>query len=168
MDFRITGLSPQPFQSLFAQHDQALAKLGVQRCFADDAAGYPCRVSLAHAAPGEELILLSYEHQDACSPYRASGPIFVRKTATAAFAATNVIPHPVRVRLLSIRAYDTKGLIVEAEVVDGSEIESLIERFFAIEEVAYLHAHYARRGCYACRVDRGQASNRGSIQTLSP
>ncbi|MEQ1516688.1 MAG: DUF1203 domain-containing protein, partial [Usitatibacteraceae bacterium] len=64
------------------------------------------------------------------------------------------IPEPVRARLLSVRAYDTDDLIVVADVVDGKEIESLIEKFFAQEDVAYLHIHYARRGCYACRVDR--------------
>lgn len=154
MDFRITGLSPKPFQSLFNLTDAALAELGAQRCIADDATSFPCRVSVAHAAPGEELILVSYEHQGAQSPYRAAGPIFVRKAATASYAATNAIPEPVRVRLLSVRAYDANGFIVDAEVADGKEIEVLIERFFANGKVAYLHVHYARRGCYACRVDR--------------
>ena len=99
MDFRITGLSPQPFQSLFALSDAALAEIGVQRCFADAPNSYPCRVSIADAEPGEELILLSWEHQPAHSPYRAAGPIFVRRSAHCAFVATNVIPDPVRVRL---------------------------------------------------------------------
>lgn len=154
MDFQISGLSPQPFKSLFALNDAALAELGAQRCFAEDASSYPCRVSLAHAEPGEELLLLSYEHQKAHSPYRAAGPIFVRKVVTSAFLATNVIPDPVRSRLLSVRAYDAKGIIVEADVVEGKEIETLIARFFDREDVTYLHIHYARRGCYACRVDR--------------
>ncbi len=154
MDFRITGLSPEPFQPLFGLTDAALADLGARRCTADDGASFPCRVSVAHAEPGEELILLSYEHQGAHSPYRAAGPIYVRKNATAAFAATNLIPDPVRARLLSVRAYDAQNLIVEAEVVEGSEIEAQIARFFARANVSYLHIHYARRGCYACRVDR--------------
>ena len=154
MNFQIRGLSPQPFQPLFALTDVALAEMGAERCFADDAASYPCRVSVAHAEPGEELLLLSYEHQDAHSPYRAAGPIFVRKSAHSAFVATNVIPEPVRTRLLSVRAYDAQGLIVDADVVDGSKIETLIKRFFALHDVSYLHIHYARRGCYACRVDR--------------
>ena len=156
MDFRITGLSPELFQPLFALADTALAGLAVQRTIADDATGFPCRISLAHAAPGEELMLLSFEHQGAHSPYRASGPIFVRKAATQ-FDEINLIPEPVRSRLLSVRAYDIEGLIVVADVVDGKEIESLIEKFFAEEEVEYLHIHYARRGCFACRVDRTAA-----------
>ena len=30
----------------------------------------------------------------------------------------------------------------------------LFARFFCDEQVAYLHSLYARRGCFACRVDR--------------
>ena len=43
----------------------------------------------------------------------------------------------------------------DAEVVEGDALEALIARFFADESVAYLHVHNARRGCYACRIDRG-------------
>jgi hypothetical protein len=43
---------------------------------------------------------------------------------------------------------------VDADVVDGAEAEPLIERYLARGDVAYLHIHYARRGCFACRVDR--------------
>jgi hypothetical protein len=155
MNFRITGLSPEPFKAIFRLDEAELAARGAQRVFADDSSpGYPCRVSLAHATPGEELILMSYPHQAAHSPYRASGPIFARRSASVAFDAVNTVPDPVRVRLLSVRAYDANDTIVEAEVVDGCVIESLIDRFFQCEEVAYLHLHYARSGCYACRVDR--------------
>lgn len=154
MNFRITGLFPESFRAIFSLNDAELATLGAQRAFADDSTGFPCRVSLTHAAPGEELILISYAHQTARSPYQAAGPIFVRKAATVACEAVNKVPEPVRIRLLSVRAYDTTDMIVEADVVDGVEVESLIDRYFEREDVAYLHIHYARRGCYACRVDR--------------
>lgn len=155
MNFRISGLSPEPFKAIFQLNDADLAARGAQRVFADDSTpGYPCRVSLAHAAQGEELILLSFEHQPARSPYHAAGPIFARKSATIAFNAVNAVPEPVRVRLLSVRAYDADDMIVEAEVVDGSAVESMIDRYFQRDDVAYLHVHYARRGCFACRVDR--------------
>ena len=155
MNFRTTGLSPEPFKPVFQLDADALAAIGAQRIFADDVLpGYPCRVSLAHALPGEELILMSYEHQPGHSPYRAAGPIFARKSALTTFNKINTVPEPVRVRLLSVRAYDRDDMIVEAEVIEGKEIESLIERYFERVDVAYLHLHYARRGCYACRVDR--------------
>lgn len=155
MDFRIRGLLPDTFRPLFALSDAALAGRGIQRAVADDSTpGYPCRVSLAHAEPGEELLLLSHEHQPAQSPYRAAGPILIRRNATAAFDAVNLVPDPVRVRLLSLRAYDAGDLIVDAEVVEGRDLEPLLTKWLAREEVSYLHIHYARHGCFACRVDK--------------
>ena len=139
MDFRITGLSPQPFKPFFQLDEDALVAIGAQRVFADDAVDYPCRVSLAHALPGEELILMSFEHQPGHSPYRAAGPVFARKSALIAFDAVNVVPEPVRVRLLSVRAYDRDDMIVEAEVAEGKEVEALIDRYFERVDVAYLH-----------------------------
>ena len=155
MDFRIIGLPPQPFRPLFEQTNAALLERGMRRVIADDTTGFPCRVSMAHAAPGEELLLTSYEHQSARhSPYRATGPIFVRKHATEAFDAINMIPDPLKTRLLSVRAYDASDLIVEADVADGAAVEPLIAQFLRRDDVHYLHIHYARRGCYACRADR--------------
>ncbi len=154
MDFRITGISPEPFKAVFQLDADALSAIGAQRVFADDASGYPCRVSLAHALPGEELILMSYAHQPGLSPYRAAGPVFARKSAQNAFDEVKIVPESVRLRLLSVRAYDRDAMIVEADVVEGKEVEALIERYFQRDDVAYLHLHYARRGCYACRVDR--------------
>jgi hypothetical protein len=155
MDFRITGLSPEPFAAIFRLNSTQLIAHGGQRVIADDTSpGYPCRVSLAHAAPGEVLLLTSFKHQPARSPYQAAGPIFVRESATVAFDAVNTVPEPVRVRLLSVRAYDAADLIVDADVVDGGALEGLMDRYFQYENVRYLHIHYARRGCYACRVDR--------------
>ncbi len=154
MDFRITGLSREPFLPLFELSDAELAARGAQRRIADGP-GFPCRVSLADAAAGERVLLLSYEHQPATnSPYRAHGPIFVREAATQRFDRVNEVPTSLRTHLLSLRAYDRNDCIVDAEVGEGTEAEALIARFLGRGEVAYLHAHYARFGCYACRIDR--------------
>ena len=59
-----------------------------------------------------------------------------------------------RSRLLSLRAYDGEGMMIEADVVDGLRAEDLIERMFANTAVETIHVHYARRGCYACRIVR--------------
>jgi len=39
-------------------------------------------------------------------------------------------------------------------VVDGRELEQAIDRLFGDERVEFLHVHYAKPGCYACRIDR--------------
>ena len=98
-------------------------------------------------------ILLPFNHQDSRSPYRASGPIFVRRGRTAA-RIVNELPSYLTLRPLSVRAYDAADEMVDADVVDGAAAEPLIQRYLARADVAYLHIHFARRGCYACRVER--------------
>jgi len=154
MTLRFRGLSPLPFRALFSLSDAELRDRGVQSLRADES-GFPCRIGLRDAAPGERVLLLSYSHQPAASPYRAAGPIFVAETAAEAYDAAGPVPESLRRRLLSLRAYDRQDCIVEAEVVEGAELEPLAERLLADPAVAYLHAHYARRGCYACRIERG-------------
>ena len=66
----------------------------------------------------------------------------------------NAIPPQQRDRLLSVRAYDDDGWMRDAEVVKGVDLDALVARFFADPQVAFLHVHNARRGCYACRIDR--------------
>ena len=149
MPFRLTGLSAEPFRPLFGLSDEALAARGVLRLAADDSA--PCRVSLDDAAVGEPVLLVHYEHQPAPSLYRSSGPIFVRESAGEA-AVTDAVPDSFRKRTYSARAYDREGLMVDAEVGEGTGLEALIEQMFARPDVAYLHLHHARRGCFACRV----------------
>jgi hypothetical protein len=154
MDFRIRGLPADPFAELQRATDDELRRRGVERVVVDAPHSAPCRISLQDAVVGEEVLLLEYRHLAGASPYAGSGPIFVRRTATRAFDAINVVPDQQRRRLLSVRAFDATDHMVDAEVAPGSELEALIERFFADPRVAYLHVHNARRGCYACRVDR--------------
>ncbi len=152
-NFQIQGLPFAAFQPYFEMTAEQLENHGAMMVVADDDTA-PCRVSLAHAAVGEELLLVSYQHQPAHSPYRATGPIYVRKIAVEASLAPNAIPEQIRCRLLSVRGYDIDDLIVEAEVAEGAVIETIIERFFDNAQVTYIHLHFARRGCYAARVDR--------------
>ncbi len=154
MNYQICGIDPTPFQRYFAMSDAELYKHGAARTIAGESPGYPCRVSLEDAPAGEELVLVSYEHQTANGPYSATGPIYVRRNATETAVFTNEIPRSFQMRLLSVRAYDATDFIVDAEVDEGVRLSQLIERFFADPQVAYLHVHYARRGCFAGRVDR--------------
>jgi hypothetical protein len=155
MSFRISSLPVEPFRALFGLSDDELMKHGARRAICDEKPGFPCRVTLADAEPGESLILLNYQHlDDESSPYRAKGPIFVRETAKEGRDVVDAVPDYLARRLLSIRAYDRDGMMLEADVVDGSELSPMIEKMFAIEGVDYLHAHFARRGCYAARIDR--------------
>jgi hypothetical protein len=150
--YTITGLDPAAFASYFAMSDAELAAAGARRVVADGD-GYPCRVSLVDAAPGEELVLCPFTHHDTASPYRAAGPIYVRRGATRAVHVDEV-PRVLSSRLLSVRAYDATGDMQAADVIAGGELAAHVVRMLADPAIAYLHVHNARPGCFAARIDR--------------
>ena len=152
--FQLVGLDAALFSPLFDLSDAELAAHGAVRRTADESPGFPCRISLRDADAGEQLLLLPFEHQPERSPYRASGPIFVRRGAVRAALRPGELPPYVTSRLMSVRGYDREHMIVAAAVCDGVALGAEIQRQFADPAVAYLHLHNARRGCFSCRVDR--------------
>jgi hypothetical protein len=154
MALRILGLSPAPFVHLYGLPDAELATRGVIRQRVDEPHSAPDRIELRDAEPGEAVLLLNHEYQSADSPYRGCHAIFVREGATRQFDAVGEVPDALRRRLLSVRAFDAAGMMVDADVVEGTALEGLAERLLDDPRVAYLHAHHARRGCYAARIER--------------
>jgi hypothetical protein len=154
MSFVVSALPAEPFGALFALSDAELAAQGALRRTVDAKPGFPCRVSLEDAEPGETVILLNYEHQSADTPFRARHAIYVRQGAAQAELAKDEVPALFRHRIMSLRAFDGAGMMRAAEVAPGETLEPAVERLLARPEVAYLHAHYAGMGCYAARIDR--------------
>jgi hypothetical protein len=154
MGFRITGLSNAPFKALFGLTDDELAARGARRYIADAKPGFPDRVELRDAEPGESVILVNHTHQPADTPYRASHAIFVLEGAGETYDRVDEIPEVLRPRTISLRAFDAAHMIVDADLVKGADLEASIERLLENRQVAYIHAHYATRGCYAARIAR--------------
>lgn len=149
-----SGLAPEPFHPLFAMDDAALRERGIRRMLAPDdpGIGYPCRVSLAFARPGEELLLLNYRHlDDALSPYRAEGPIFIRRDAVR-FQWNGEWPEIIMQRAMSVRAYDHDGMMIEADLAEKDALQGHVLQWLARAEVAHVDIHSARRGCFFCRL----------------
>lgn len=155
MSFHIRGLDPAPFAHLFNADDATLAAHGAQRHLVSSKPSAPCRISLEDAEPGETVLLLAYEHQPARTAYRQSGPIFIRETSAAACEARDHIPAALAVRPISLRGYDVSGAMAAAMLIPGTELAAAIEQMWANPAIAYAHAHYALRGCFAARVERG-------------
>ncbi len=155
MSFQLSALSIDRFSHLFGQDRETLAKKGVKRMVADNNPGYPCRVSLQDAEVGEKVLLMNYEHQPMPTPFRSSHAIFVRESASQAIPNKNEIPKMFRHRLLSVRAFDKSGMMIDADVIDGERLGSLIERMLENKSADYLHIHNAKLGCYAALVERG-------------
>jgi Protein of unknown function (DUF1203) len=154
--FRVSGIPARVIDELRHLSDNELQKHRAIRRLVDTCPGFPCRVTLEDAEIGESVLLLNFEHLSGTSPYHSVGPIFVREVATETYSRINEIPEVLRVpgRLLSVRAYDEKDLLVNAEVIDSAEIDQSIERLFADTSIAHLHVHNAGPGCYACRIER--------------
>jgi hypothetical protein len=153
MSFRIRGLDPDLFADLQTLSEAQLAGKGAERVRVEENPGAPCRISLDDAEIGEAVLLLNFDHQPADTPYRQQGPIFVRETRVR-FDGENVIAPALARRTLSLRGFDGAHMMIEADLVEGASAAELIERFFANPNVDYIHAHYARRGCFAARIDR--------------
>jgi Protein of unknown function (DUF1203) len=154
MSFRIQGLSVDPFAPLFGMDESELAAREVLRRIVDEQGSFPCRVSLRDAEPGETVLLLNYEHLPVPGPYRSRHAIYVREYAAEYRPEVNEIPEVLGCRLLSVRAFDGSGMMVDADVVAGVVAARVIEHQFANPAVAYLHLHNAKPGCYAAQVVR--------------
>jgi hypothetical protein len=154
MSFRITGLAAEDFAHLFALSDEELAARGAVRRSADARTpGYPCRVSLTDSRPGDDLLLVNYEHHPVSSPYRMRFAVYVRK-GEETYDAIDEVPEQLRIRTLAVRAFDADAMMVGWELIDGRQMEAAVERLFANPRAVYLHVHYAAPGCYAARIDR--------------
>ena len=154
MSFQIHALPHDQFDHLFTMSDSELANERAIRTTVTTSPGYPCRVSLSDANIGETVILVNFEHQTADSPYRAAHAIFVRENIKQAKPEIDVVPKLFDSRLISIRAFDDKHHIVQADVFDGSHLKESIQTIFQDTKIEYLHLHNAKPGCYLARVTR--------------
>lgn len=155
MTYRIQALPLEPFTRFFAMSDDQLAEVGGRRMIADTPNSAPCRVSLIDAAPGEALVLVPYEHlPDAGSPYRQSGPVFVREAAVEAAPFVGSVPDQISRRLLSVRAFDGAAMMLDADVVEGVDLDARLRHWLADPAVDQVQIHTARRGCYLARAVR--------------
>lgn len=154
MGFRITGLSAEPFRHLYGLSDAGLKNLGVRRYSAHNTTSYTDRIEMRDAKPGETVLLLNHVCQPADTPYKASHAIYVLEGAEETYVGVNEIPELMLVYLQSLRAFDDEGMMVEADVAMGDEVKPTIQRLFENSRTSYIHAHNAKQGCYAGRIDR--------------
>jgi Protein of unknown function (DUF1203) len=154
MTYRITGLSPTTFETLIGQDDEALAAQGAVRVTATSKPGYPCRISLQDAEPGETLILLNHVSHDVATPYRSSYAIYVREAARAVGDYVDAVPPVFEGRPLGLRGFDADGMLKTGVLALAGQADAKIRDVFANPDIAYIHAHNAAHGCFAAKVER--------------
>lgn len=154
MTYTINGLDPSPYAYLVGLSDAELAVHGAARMTADAYPGFPCRVTLDDAAPGEAVLLVNHVSHDG-GPFHASNAIFVGERAEEAAHFVDIVPPALDRRILSVRAFDAAGMMTDAALVQPGEAGDMFKRMLADPAVNHLDAHNATRGCFAARVDRG-------------
>lgn len=154
MGFKVSGLTRNTFEHLFDLDDEELRRHDARRVVADRPHAFPCRVSLVDAEVGEELILVHHDHLPMASPFRSGHAIYVRVAAEDQQLSTDEVPSLFLTRTLSLRAFDGDAMMRAAELVDGRDVEAVIDRLLGDPAVAFIHVHYAAPGCFAARVDR--------------
>ncbi len=154
MRYVVSGLSPKPYSHLYGLSEAALAEKGVKRYVAEATSGFPDRIEMRNTYSGESVLLLNHVSVKEDTPYRASHAIFVLEGAETAYRGEDEIPDVMYSRLLSLRGFDNKGMIVDADVARGADIEPLVARLFDNPRVSHINAHYAAFGCYSGRIDR--------------
>lgn len=154
MSFVIRGLDPAEFRPLFSLTDEALAARGIIAKIADARPGFPCRISLEDAEPGERVLLLNYESHKAQTPYRSAYAIYVRHAETAA-EFRDRLPPVMEHRPIALRIFNDGGMLIGADLGRaGAETAAKIEMAFENPDAAYIHAHNAMHGCFAAEVRR--------------
>jgi hypothetical protein len=154
MTYKISGLEPSKFSHLFGLSDEELAAHGAVRMIADSKPGFPCRITLDDAEPGNALLLVNHVSHDGNSPYHASHAIFVSESAPEAAVYEDEVPPALERRILSLRAFDKAGMMTDAALVQPGEADAVIRRLLASDAVDHIDAHNATRGCFAARVER--------------
>lgn len=156
MQYRISGLRAEQFIPLFGQSDSYLKRAGAIRQTVDSYPGYPDRISLCEIPAGENAILINHIYQPANTPYFGSHAIFVWEGCTKQGVYINELPEVMKTRVLSLRAYDSKHFLIQADICEGNFAENLISRFFDNPLISYIHIHNAKQGCYACCAERAE------------
>lgn len=153
MTYRIRGLDPTPYRHLLGLSDADLVGEGAVRMIVDSKPGFPCRITLDDLEPGATALLVNHVSHEG-GPYHASHAIFVSESASATAEYADSIPPALERRILSLRAFDTSGMMVEAALAQPGEADAVVRGLLANESVDHIDAHNAVRGCFAARIER--------------
>lgn len=154
MSFIISGLPADDFRPLFGLSDEELRARGIVRKTADCKPGFPCRVTLEDAEPGETLLLLNYESHKAATPYRSSYAIYVREAVIRAREFVDELPPVLVGRPLALRIFDEDGMLIGAKLVTAGDARDAVLNAFENPCAAYIHAHNAAAGCFSAEIRR--------------
>jgi len=126
--------------------------------------GYgPCRSCLKQFVTGDRRIVFSYSPNDVDHPYNETGPIYIHAKVCEPYQNTHAFPPEVengRIKFpLVFRAYNDKGVMIDARLQNGETANETIESLFVNGTVAFAHVRNAQAGCFVAHIDRAGDEN---------
>jgi hypothetical protein len=154
MTYVVKGIDPEQYRSSFGLPDEELEKRGIVRMTVTEKPSFPCRVSLTDRDIGESVLLINHVSHDVANPYRATHAIFVAESEQAAAEYIDEVPPVFEGRILSLRGFDSDGMMADAAVTQPGEADAGIRKLFATPQITTIHAHNAARGCFSAKIER--------------
>ena len=155
MSFQVHALNESDFSEYPKLSENELNSRNAMKVVVDECPGFTCRVTLKDVEVGETVLLVNYQHMQHESPYQSTHAIYVKPEAKQIILAENELPDSILSRLISLRGFDRKGMLKNAEVAEGIKVAAMIDKLFTDTEIEFIHLHNAKYGCYAARVTRG-------------
>ena len=129
----------------------------LRRIEATNEGGFPCRHCLRCAAPGEIMLLGSYDLPRPQGIYWTPSPIFLHAQSCPRFDAENQVAPIVRANaLVSVRAYDSADQCIYdlGQVCPGEAVDAPLAAALGDTRTEFVNIHTARPGCLLSRVER--------------
>jgi hypothetical protein len=116
-----------------------------------DGPGFPCRHCLRLGAPGETMLLGSYDLPRPQGVYWTPSPVFLHAGDCPRFAAEDAIAPTVLANgLVSVRAYDSAQMCLYdlGQVCEGPAVAAPLARALGDPRTRFVNIHTARPGCW--------------------
>lgn len=115
----------------------------------------PCRLCLRISKQPEDLILLSYRPLPDTSPYAEIGPIFIHAQACEPYVRYQTFPEDFEARSLVLRAYGSRGEIVDAVVAQPGQAPKHAAELLSDPQVTEVQVRHDSYTCFDFKIVRG-------------
>ena len=122
-----------------------------------DGPGFPCRHCLRLGAPGEEMLLGSYDLPRPQGVYWTPSPIFLHAEDCPRFTTEDAIaPIVLAPGIVSVRSYDAEQMCLYdlGAVSEGKDVAPILARAVADPRTRFINIHTARPGCLLTAVEK--------------
>jgi hypothetical protein len=115
----------------------------------------PCRLCLRTFAVGHDRrVLFTYDAFRDTESLPLPGPVFIHEDPCVRYNEDAGFPKDLRSHPLTFNAYRHGRRLRAQEYVSDGQVEPVIDRLLARDDVDYIHVRDTHAGCYDFRIER--------------